>query len=265
MSTATAPVFFYSQSPELKQAPLAPRVLIPGATKRTAVQSAIASTYNRVGGLVSAIASKLSAAPAGIISVFYVESGGQKLTPHRAIIRFEVHHFYGLWGSSHKAQFDQHFQFGGHNGVPGKTFQNHKFRETADGSFAECHKGQTVEYRTLGLATQLAGEEIAIQCISIGGCQIMASNFHMLGYATAREMYEAFQTDEHAHVLGFFDFCAQKPAPHVGGLLTDLKNQDWENFARFYNGNAQVPTYSKLLGNAFKGAQGFSQIPAGSK
>ena len=264
MATTAAKKFFYSQSPELKQAALTPALPIPDADKRTATQKAIASTYNRVGGLISSIASKLSASPAGVISVFYVESGGKALTPDQAVIRFEVHLLYRLWGSKHKAEFDQHFQFGGHNGIPGKAFENHKFRETPAGPFSAVHKGQASEYRVLALARQIAGDEIAIQCISIGGCQILCSNFSMLGYATAREMYDAFQADEHAHVLGFFDFCAQKPAPKVGGLLSHLKNRKWDSFARYYNGAGQVPTYTRLLTNAFKVAQGFSQIP-GSK
>ena len=60
-------------------------------------------------------------------------------------------------------------------------------------------------------------------------------------------MFDAFQASENAHILGFFDFCARQPAPHIGGLITALQQGDFATFARFYNGNMNVATYSKKL------------------
>ena len=108
-------------------------------------------------------------------------------------------------------------------------------------------RNQNAEYATFNLAAQLAGKEVAARCMSIGDCQIMGSNFSMLGYPSAQAMFDAFQDSENAHILGFFDFCARQPAPHTGGLITALQQGDFTTFARFYNGNLSVPTYSKKL------------------
>jgi hypothetical protein len=86
-----------------------------------------------------------------------------------------------------------------------------------------------------------------VRCISIGDCQIMGSNFSMLGYANPPSMFDAFQASENAHILGFFDFCARQAAPHVGGLITALQQGDFVTFARFYNGNLDVANYSTKL------------------
>jgi hypothetical protein len=69
--------------------------------------------------------------------------------------------------------------------------------------------GQVQEYDVLGLARTIAGEGVALQCISVGGCQIMGFNYPKLGYQSAREMYAAFQESESAQVRGFFSFCEQ--------------------------------------------------------
>ena len=74
-------------------------------------------------------------------------------------------------------------------------------------------------------------ETPALTSISIGGSQILVSNFHKLGYGSPREMFDAFQSDERFHVLGFLDFCGTT-------LLDDIKANDWVSFAGAYNGAA---------------------------
>lgn len=249
-SPAIAPQYF-SQVAQLQQsaAAIAPAVAIQpgGATSR----SAIAAVYNRLGKLFRQLASMMNVPLPAALAVFYVESSGQPLTPGQAIIRFEVHHLWGNWGSANEAAFDSHFQFGGHAGVPGKPWEGRAFRANPGATFAAVHSGhQSTEYAAFALAQQLAGLEVAARCISIGGCQIMGSNFAMLGYRDATSMFHAFQANENAHVLGFFDFCAHQEAPHVGGLIGYLQQGDFGSFARFYNGSGQVDTYAGMLQKA---------------
>jgi len=246
---ATPPVAsaFFSQTPDLQHAPTAATPPLAAKPQWSPSQAAIAAAYNRVGGLIGRLAARIHVPPAAVLAVFFVESSGVALKPGQAVIRLEVHHLWSNWGASNAAAFDAHFRFGGHNGVAGKSTQNHAFSVAAGGPFTLVHSSQATEYAAYNLAVQLAGKEVAARCGSIGDCQIMGSNFSMLGYASAQAMFDAFQASENAHILGFFDFCARQPAPHTGGLITALQQGDFATFARFYNGNMNVATYSKKL------------------
>jgi hypothetical protein len=121
----------------------------------------------------------------------------------------------------------------------------------AGDAFATVHTGrQDSEYAAFTLASQLGGQETAVRCISIGGCQIMGAAYASLGYGSAVAMFNAFQANENAHVLGFFDFCSHQAAPHPGALLSYLQQGDFSSFARFYNGSGQVDLYAGLLQSA---------------
>lgn len=61
-------------------------------------------------------------------------------------------------------------------------------------------------------------------------------------------MYQAFQADERAHVVGFFDFC------QACKLIRFLRNQEWDDFARGYNGSGQVAQYGNWIESAFNAA-----------
>lgn len=224
--------------------PVRPVKVQPGWTPQ---QQAIAATYNRLGGLFELLAERVGITAAAALAVFFVESSGIALRPGLAILRFETHHFWNSWGSRNCTAFDEHFEFGGHNGVPGREWQGHAFSLAAGGPFVPVHDGrQTTEYAALNLAMHLAGEEAAVRSVSLGGCQIMVSNFAMLGYSSASAMYHAFQTNENAHVLGFFDFCAHQPAPHPGQLIQHLQHSDFSQFAIYYNGDSRGLYRQKL-------------------
>lgn len=223
--------------------------------KRPAAQSALCGLYNRIGGIAEALGHKAGIEPAAVLAVFHVESGGRKLTPGNAILRFECNLLYAAWGKLHPDLYRQHFQHGGLDSAPGKAWQNHMFRESAGGAFHPVHQNQASEYAALGLASRLSGEDTAVQCGSIGGCQILLGNYKMLGYATPSQMFAAFQTDERAHVLGFFRFCEKQPAPKAGGLLEHLKARRWREFAKYYNGPGNVDEYSARMQAAYEAAK----------
>lgn len=253
---------FLKDSPRLLGAPLAPGAPIPVDAGWPRDRQALARTYNRLGGLMRTVAAELGFDTAGVLAVWRVESGGREHTVGRAVIRFENHYLWDRWGKGNPALFDQHFRYGGRGGVPGKRWEGHQFRESPSGAWESVHTGkQASEYRALDLAIRLAGDHAALQCISLGGPQIMGAHYRDIGYATPRAMYDAFQASERAHVLGFFDFCRTKPAPKRGDLIRYLQQKNWREFARYYNGAGQVDTYGGLIGRAYAEA---SRLPIGS-
>ena len=70
-------------------------------------------------------------------------------------------------------------------------------------------------------------------------------------------MYDAFQADERAHLLGFFDYCQRHGKR--GSLISRLRAKDWTGFATGYNGPGQAERYGRWIGTAYdEGAWLFS-------
>ncbi|MFO1155222.1 MAG: N-acetylmuramidase domain-containing protein [Rhodospirillales bacterium] len=222
----------------------------------------IAQTYNRIGGLLSTLASKLKVDPAAVLAVWMIESGGRRDARGRPIIRFENHVLYRLWGERNRAQYDRQFRHGSHAGVPGKRWQNHMFRASAAERFRPVHGAgtdtktrQDTEYAALNVAAKAAGADVALRSASMGGAQILGANHALLGYASPREMYQAMKAGERADVLGFFDFCRNRKAPNMGDLMRYLRRRDWRSFARSYNGPGLVDHYAPRLAKAYEAAR----------
>jgi hypothetical protein len=233
-----------------------PVVVIPAwPTERRA----LGRVYNRLGGLMGRLAGEFQIEVPAVLAVWYVESSGREHTPGRAIIRFENHVLFDQWGRFQPTRYDQHFQHGGRpprtqdvcRGASGDfaAWKCHHYREQAAGAFVACHQSQDQEYEVLALATALAGEDIALRCISIGGPQIMGFNFATAGFASPRALYDAFQASEGAQVRGFFAFSQRVGTP--GQAIGALRGRDWATFARLYNGAGNVATYAALLQSAY--------------
>ena len=231
---------FFKDSDVLQAAPLQPE-------QPVSASSNMAGTYNRLGSLMDTLSNETGIDVAACLAVWMVESGGRKHKKDEAVIRFENHLLFREWGDEHAAIYDEHFQHGGRKGVRGKPWQNHKFKETSSSRFAGFHGKQNQEYRVLGFARTLAGEATALGCISIGGPQILVSNHKRIGYRSPKAMYNAFQADERAHVLGFFDFC--------GPLIPFLRDEAWISFAAGYNGSGQAAEYGGLIRENFDSAR----------
>lgn len=238
---------FFKDSPELGSAPLAPSRPIPIPRDGQPSRIALASTYNRLGGLIESVAAASGVEPPAVLAVWQVESGGGPHQPGAAWLRLECHLLYRGWGQDHPDEYGRHFRHGGFQGQPGKAWENHLFRTKVQARFEPVHAGQRSEYRALALARSLAGAETALAAASIGGPQILMSAYAWLGYDSPLSMYEAFQAGERAHVLGFFDFCATKPAPNPGHLLRYLALRRWHDFAAYYNGPGKAAGYARLL------------------
>jgi hypothetical protein len=253
---------FYKDVKELQVAALTPASSLAMSPdwKSGDARKTLAKTYNRLGGLMDKLAEETGISASAVLAVWKVESGGKEHVPNAAIIRFENHLLFKLWGKANEAEYDKHFKHGGHAGVEGKSWHAHSFREGTTGDFTELHianNGQPLEYQVLDLAIKLAGKEIAYQCISIGGCQILISNYQMIGYESASDMYTAFQKDERSHVLGFFDFCQFKSGfgASKGKMIGYLKDEKFVDFASGYNGPGQADAYGDLIEKAATSAK----------
>jgi hypothetical protein len=232
----------------LALAPARPAAAAPGAG---AELRALVATYNRLGGLMEALAAKLEVKTAAVLALWAVESSGKPQTPGAATLRLECHLLFENWGKQHAAEFDARFRFGGQAGQAGRAWENHQFRAVDADAWAPLHTGQANEYRAMETARALAGDEAALSSASIGGPQIVMNNAALIGYASARAMWDAFQQGERAQVLGFFDFCAHKRAPREGDLLGYLKARDWRQFARYYNGPGKAEEYGAKIAAQF--------------
>jgi hypothetical protein len=246
---------FFKDDSTLKTVKLEPNTPVP--QPGGGVGAGVAKVYNRVGNLIGRTAKAAGGVEtAAALAIWYVESGGAEFATGRAILRFENHRFFKNWGAGNAKTYDQHFQHGGRAGVAGKPWENHKWRDDPAVPFESFHGNQQKEYWALVFAVALAGQEAAYRAASIGGPQIMMDEFAKLGYPNAVEMYAAFQASERWHVLGFFDFCASKPAPGTGDLLTHMKNKDWRKVAHYYNGAGQVDEYAQRFERAYSAAAG---------
>lgn len=241
-------MWFLKDDNDLMTAPLPGEPITPPTAPGGAIETATAAAvYERLGGLLEVLAKKTGVDIATVVGVWLVESGGRPFVPKHACLRFEVHHLYELWGKRNRQQFDAHFRFGGHNLQTGRAWENQEFRAEDTGAFSAVHHNQNSEYAALTLAQILAGDEVALSCASIGGAQILMASYSWLGYESARQMYDSFQESERSHLLGFFDFCRAKPAPHTGDLIHYLRGREWANFAKFYNGPGQIHEYAQRV------------------
>ena len=229
---------FFKDSAELVGLPLPPqRPLDLNGLSQTS--AALARVYNRLGGLLTRLSDMTRTSVPAALAVWYVESGGKNWMQGGMVIRFEVHKLFAHWGSQNADGFDRHFRFGGRGTTPGKAWENHAYRQDAAGAFRRCHVGsQSTEYEVLALAQHLPGDEPALLSISMGGPQIMGFNFAKIGYGSVKAMHDAFQRDERAHVLGFYDFCSTRRA------LPAMAAEDWLRFAELYNGAGKAASYA---------------------
>jgi hypothetical protein len=85
----------------------------------------------------------------------------------------------------------------------------------------------------------------ALQSASWGRFQVMGSNYAAAGFANAEAFVQAMCDREAAHLQAFIGFCRKNR------LVEALQNQDWETFARGYNGSGQVEHYAALLEAAY--------------
>lgn len=208
----------------------------------------MADIYNTKGKYLQAKAAELGIDVATAAAVLQVESGGEAFSePGKPIIRFENHIFYDEWGKRAPKTFDRHFTFNDN-----RPWTGHRFNDGKSG-WQGFHGDQEAENRVLQHAAGL-NEAGAYNSISMGLAQIMGFNHKMIGYDSAKEMYDDFAKGERQQLDGLFKFIQANPQ-----ALAALKRKDYTTFAYYYNGSGQADTYGQLIGEAVGSYRGVTK------
>jgi len=158
-------------------------------------------------------------------AVVAVETGGRGFDDKgRPKALFEPHHFYRLLsGSKRKAAIDA-----------GLAYPKWGTRPYPRDSYPRIEAACRID------------ERVALESTSWGLPQIMGFNFRAAGYASAREMVEAFITGEPSQLEAMARWIVSE------GLAVPLRRRDWARFARGYNGPAYAENaYDKKLAKAY--------------
>jgi hypothetical protein len=217
----------------------------------------VADIWNRYGSLLGALSGVLGIQPGTAVAVLAIESGGQAFgADGRMIIRFENHIFYQYWGKNNPTLFNKYFTFD-----TTQRWLGHKWRPSENDGWRDFHGVQASEWDALNFACTL-DETAAKMSISMGAPQIMGFNYTVIGYASVKDMFNAFAASDREQVIGFFDF-ANGILPN-SGAVTALKKLDFLNFATYYNGTGQAAYYrDRMQGayDAFKALAGTVVVP----
>jgi len=145
-------------------------------------------------------------------------------------------------------------------GLPCILFEAHQFSKFTDHQYDNSHpaissrkwnrslyKGGEAEYSRLKQAIQL-DRTAALMSASWGRYQIMGFNHKSAGYLDVESYVQAMFESERNHLIAFVDFI--KSNRH---LLSAIQSQQWEGFARYYNGPSyQANHYDEKLRKAYE-------------
>lgn len=204
----------------------------------TPLMVAVASTWNRYGGLLSSLADQLGIDPGIAVAVLMAESKGEPFGDDgRMIIRFENHLFYHYWGKNEPERFAQYFDY---SRAPGDSWKNHRWRPAATEAWRTFHGNQQAEWDVFTFARQL-DEIAAMRSISMGAPQIMGFNHQSIGYSSVQEMFDNFRQSARAQIESLFRFMQSH------NLVDAVRNGDLRRFAEVYNGPGQADLYESLM------------------
>ena len=217
----------------------------------------MAEIHNQHGTYLTRKSAELGIAVADAAAFLKVESGGRGFgRDGRMIIRFENHVFYNHWGENHAEQFRQHFQFNSR-----RRWTGHKFRASASGEFAAFHGNQSREWAVLEFARTLDDEQ-AIQSISMGAAQVLGTNYRLLGYDSAREMFDDMSGSIDRQLDGLFSYIANR---RRGIIVNALREHNYRLAARYYNGRGKEELYGNRIQAASQAYQRITSRPATSE
>ena len=128
------------------------------------------------------------------------------------------------------------------SGEPKILFEAHWFSSLTDGAYDNSHpkisssqwdrslyEGGQEEHERLQKAVEL-DREAALKSASWGKFQILGINWDKCGYETLQDFINAMYESEEAHLEAFVGFIKNE------GLAEPLRESDWHEFAREYNG-----------------------------
>lgn len=188
------------------------------------------SKYLKESDIIQA-AELLEVEPAAIKAVVRVESAGRGyLKDGRVLILFERHKFYNLLGKKNAALAE-------------KTYADYpRICNPKSGGYY----GKEGEYPRFSLAFGI-DPECAMMSASWGLFQIMGFNYKSAGYETIHDFVDDMKVSEGKQLLAFCHFVKNNKTIHNA-----LKKQDWETFAKLYNGVAyKKNSYDSKLANAY--------------
>jgi hypothetical protein len=232
--------------PDVDLAPPAAHCIKLGA-RATNAEKLVAATWNRSGNLLATLAGNFKFETGAAVAVFCTESGGAGFRGGRLLIRFENHHFFRHWGKANPQRFAAHFQFNAQ-----KAWTGHVFRASASAPFENVHQDQSSEWRCFEFARTL-DDTAAKLSISMGGPQILGSNYTEAGFESVGEMFDAFSSGEKAQIVAFFDFL-QGTGTHPPKILA-LQKLDFVRFAELYNGPGNAAEYGARLSGTYDAFQ----------
>jgi hypothetical protein len=232
--------------PEIALAPSdADRIQLAAGASPT--DKLVATTWNKSGCLLNALAGRMKFDTGAAVAVFCTESGGGGFRNGRMLIRFENHHFDTFWGKKHAAEFAAFFQYNA-----AKPWLGHQWRGSASAPFEDVHASQDSEWRCFQFASTLDPTAAKLS-ISMGGPQILGSNFGDAGFESVGQMFDAFSASEKRQVIAFFDFL-QGHETHPPKILA-LQQRNFTRFAELYNGTGKAVEYGSKVSLAFDAFQ----------
>lgn len=172
-------------------------------------------------------------------AILNVESGGRTHGDDgRVLIRFEAHIFKTYLGLS--TLWTDHFR----TDVT-RPWVDQYWRPTVSDTWRPIHTGkQADEWAAFDFAREL-NSNAATNSISMGAAQIVGFNHARIGYMDAWRMLESFESAP-MQTIGFINFCLSDPA-----LMAAMRDRDFDEVARRYNGAGNVAVYGKLLRDAY--------------
>ncbi len=221
---------YYKDTAALRTAPLVPRAPIADVDRLSRDHRGLALIFNRLGGLIEALAVEIGADTPAILGVLMGEGFNEPFKPGRARIELDCvelkNHLQGVEWS----EYEKHFAESPH---PWET-NKQRFRRNANEEFKAVHESQDTEYEALDIAVKIAGVG-AFSAIKYGPKyaprHLLGIHFRTVGYYSASEMFEALQSDERWHVLALFDWCRESGNPR-GAAIQMLRDHRWREFAR---------------------------------
>lgn len=174
---------------------------------------------------ITAAAQTLNVTEAHVRTVRDVEAAGAGFANGLPKVLFEGHIFSRLTG--HK--FDA-----GHPAISYPKWDRSKYPASQDGRYQQILDAVALD------------PDAAFAAASYGAFQILGSNFSACGFSSSFEFVLAMCQTEGAQLLAFVNFLK---ANHLDFYL---RNNQWSDFARGYNGSAyKANAYDTKLANAF--------------
>lgn len=195
--------------------------------------------------MIQRVADEEDLEPAAIKAVVKVESRGTGFyEDKRPLILFEGHIF---WKQLDKAGINPSSVKAGNDDILYKSWTKDHYVGTAQGEYDRLERAKKINTAA------------ALSSASWGMFQIMGFNHKPSGFDHVAGFVDTMHASEYEQIKAFISFL------HAEGIYKYLKNKDWANFARRYNGAAyRKNEYDTKLQVAFdkhaSGARGDDQV-----